>query len=134
MSAAAQTRKLTRSAPPKIRVGASGSSPGSAFDLEIAGQRLGLTQEQVASALNLSAQTTRHWDSETEIYQTNKSTRDLCELLSRMDEYVVASKEKDWLSSPLKALGGRSPRELIIEGRIRELITEFDRLREGQPV
>jgi hypothetical protein len=51
-----------------------------------------------------------------------------------MDDYVVASKENEWLSSPLEAFGGRSPRELITEGRMRDLMTALDRLREGQPV
>ena len=55
-------------------------------------------------------------------------------LLLRMDDYVVASKENEWLSSPLEAFGGRSPRELITEGRMRDLMTALDRLREGQPV
>jgi hypothetical protein len=63
-----------------------------------------------------------------------KRTRDLRELLSRMDDYVIAPKEKEWLSSPLEAFAGRSPRQLITEGRIRDLVIEFERLRGGQPV
>jgi len=65
-----------------------------------------------------------------------KRTRDLRELLSRMDDYVVAPKEKEWLSTPLEtfAFAGRSPRQLITGGRIRDLVIEFDRMREGQPV
>ena len=51
-----------------------------------------------------------------------------------MDDYVVTAKKKDRLLSPLAAFGERSPRELISEGRIPDLIVEFDRLREGQPV
>ena len=51
-----------------------------------------------------------------------------------MDDYVVAPKEKEWLSSPLKALSGRTPQELIADGRVRDLVAEFDRLQEGQPV
>ena len=31
-------------------------------------------------------------------------------------------------------LCGEDPQELIAEGRIRDLVIEFDRLREGQPV
>jgi hypothetical protein len=49
-----------------------------------------------------------------------------------MDDYVVAPKEEEWLSSPLPAFGGQTPRGLT-KGRIRDLIVEFDRLREGQP-
>jgi hypothetical protein len=64
----------------------------------------------------------------------DKKTRDLRELLSRMDDYVVASNEKEWLSTPREAFAGRTPQELIADGRIRDLAVEFDRLREGQPV
>jgi hypothetical protein len=56
------------------------------------------------------------------------------ELVVRMDNYVVAPKEKEWLSSPLEAFAGQTPQELIAGGRIRDLVVEFDRLREGQPV
>ncbi len=62
-----------------------------------------------------------------------KKTRDLRELLSRMDDYVVAPKEKEWLSSPLEAFAGHTPQELISEGRIRDLVVEFDRLRRDSP-
>jgi hypothetical protein len=51
-----------------------------------------------------------------------------------MDDYVVAPKEKVWLSSPLEAFAGRTPQQLITDGRIRDLVIEFDRLSEGQPV
>ncbi len=64
----------------------------------------------------------------------SSKTRDLRELLSCMDDYLVASKERAWLLAPREALCGRSPQELITKGRIRELVVEFDRLREAQPV
>jgi type IV secretion system protein VirB4 len=56
------------------------------------------------------------------------------DLLSRMDDYVVAPKEAEWLSSSLEAFGGRTPHQLIVEGWMRDIVIEFDRLREGQPV
>jgi hypothetical protein len=59
--------------------------------------------------------------------------RDLRELLSNLNDYVVAPKERNWLSSPLEAFAGRTAQELISEGRIRDLV-EYDRLREGQPI
>ena len=62
------------------------------------------------------------------------SGSNLRELLTLMDDYVVAPKEEKWLSSPLEAFAGRTPQELIADGRIRDLVVEFDRLREGQPV
>ena len=104
------------------------------FEIVQASRRLGLTQEQLAAALKVTIQTMRNWENGQDAKRMRSKTRDLRELLSRMDDYVVASKEKAWLSAPLEALGGRSPQELITECRIRELVVEFDRLREAQPV
>jgi len=104
------------------------------FALLEARQRLGLSQQQLANALNVTARTLQNWEAGKGTSQMAKRTRDLRELLSRMDDYVIAPKEKEWLSSPLEAFAGRSPRQLITEGRIRDLVIEFDRMREGQPV
>ena len=91
------------------------------FALFEARQRLGLSQAQLARALNVTARTLQNWEAGKGTSQMAKRTRDLRELLSRMDDYVVAPTEKEWLSSPLEAFAGRSPRELITEGRIRDL-------------
>jgi len=104
------------------------------FALFEARQRLGLSQEQLAKALNVTARTLQNWEAGKGTSQMAKRTRDLRELLSRMDDYVVAPSEKEWLSTPLEAFAGRSPRQLISEGRIRDLFIEFYRLREGQPL
>jgi transcriptional regulator with XRE-family HTH domain len=106
----------------------------SSFELQSARQRLGLGQEQLAKGLNVTARTVQNWEAGKGTSQMYKKTRDLRELLSRMDDYVVAPKEKEWLSLPLDAFAGRTPQELIADGRIRDLVVEFDRLREGQPV
>ncbi|MDR5729394.1 MAG: helix-turn-helix domain-containing protein [Terriglobia bacterium] len=104
------------------------------FALFEARQRLGLSQAQLARALNVTARTLQNWEAGKGTSQMAKRTRDLRELLSRMNDYVVAPTEKEWLSSSLGAFAGRSPRQLITEGRIRDLVIEFDRLREGHPV
>ena len=106
----------------------------STFKLGNARLRLGLSQEQLANALNVTARTVQNWEAGKGTSQMYKKTRDLRELMSRMDDYVVAPKEKEWLSSPLEAFTGRTPQEMIADGRIRDLVVEFDRLREGQPV
>jgi transcriptional regulator with XRE-family HTH domain len=106
----------------------------STFELGNARKRLGLSQEQLANALNVTARTVQNWEAGKGTSQMYRKTRDLRELLSRMDDYVVAPREKEWLSSPLKAFAGRTPEELIADGRVRDLVVEFDRLREGQPV
>jgi len=104
------------------------------FALLEARQRLGLSQQQLANVLKVTAQTLQNWEAGKGTSQVAKRTRDLRELLSRMDDYVIPPKEKEWLSSLLEAFAGRSPRQLITEGRIRDLVIEFERLRGGQPV
>jgi transcriptional regulator with XRE-family HTH domain len=104
------------------------------FHIAEARQRLGLSQAQLASALNVTVRTLQNWEAGKGTSIMAKKTGDLRGLLSRMDEYVVAPEEKEWLSSSLEAFGGRTPQELIAEGRIRDIVIEFDRLREGQPV
>jgi DNA-binding XRE family transcriptional regulator len=104
------------------------------LDLTEARRRLGLNQAQLASALNVTVRTLQNWEAGKGISLMAKKTGDLRDLLSRMDDYVIAPQEEEWLSSYLEAFGGRTPQQLIIKGRIRDIVIEFDRLREGQPV
>lgn len=103
-------------------------------DLFDARKRLGLTQEQMASALNVTTRTLQNWERNVGTSQMERKTRDLWELLELMDDYVVAREEASWLSTPSSAFKNKRPIDLIIAGRIRDLIVEFQRLREGQPL
>lgn len=96
--------------------------------------RLGLTQEQMASGLNVTTRTLQNWESNVGTSQMERRTRDLWELLGLMDDYVVAREEANWLKTPNSAFRNKKPIELIVEGKLRDLIVEFQRLREGQPL
>jgi DNA-binding XRE family transcriptional regulator len=102
------------------------------FDVTRARKRFGLSQKEMALALNVSKQTIRIWEHDFEASQMSKKTLELIELLKLMDEYVVATEETIWLNIPLPIVQGRTPRQMILEGRMRDLIIEFLRLREGQ--
>jgi transcriptional regulator with XRE-family HTH domain len=104
------------------------------FDLPLARKRLGLTQEQMAKALNVAPRTIQNWESGVGTSQVAKKTQDLNELLQLMDEFVIAPKEQEWLETPLPAIRNRTPAQAIVEGKMRDIIVEFLRLREGQPV
>lgn len=110
------------------------SHQANSFDLLEARRHLGLSQAELATALNVTVRTLQNWEARKGTSQMAKKIGDLRDLLSRMDDYVIAPKEKEWLSSSLDAFGGRTPQQLITEGRIRDIVIEFDRLREGQPV
>ena len=96
--------------------------------------RLGLTQEQMASALNVTTRTLQNWESNIGTSQMERKTKDLWELLSLMDDYVVAKEETNWLNTPNPTFRNKKPIDLIVEGKLRDLIVEFQRLREGQPL
>ena len=112
----------------------SADSVNAEFDVVGARRRLGLTQEQMAHALNVTTRTLQNWQKNLGTSQLPRKTKDLRELLGLMDDYVASSKEGDWLNSPLSALHGRRPIDLIAEGKLRDLIVEFQRMRDGQPV
>jgi hypothetical protein len=103
------------------------------FDVMSACKRLGLSLEEMATALNVSERAIRDWKGNPEVTQILKSALELIELLELMDEFVVAAEETKWPNTPLPAVQGRTPRQVIAEGRMRDLIVEFLRLREGQP-
>lgn len=104
------------------------------FDIVEVRKRLGLTQDQMAACLNVTTRTLQNWEKNVGTSQLRRKTRDLRELLSMMDDYVAASEEKEWLKTPLPVIRGRKPIELIREGKLRDLVVEFHRMREGQPV
>ena len=108
--------------------------PQGGFDICVARKRLGITQDQMASALNVTTRTLQNWERGLGTSQMPKKTQDLRELLGLMDDYVLAPKEREWLDSPLPAVQNRRPVDLIASGKVRDLIVEFQRLREGQPV
>ena len=88
----------------------------------------------MANALNVTTRTLQNWEGGLGTSQMPKKTQDLRELFGLMDDYVVAPKEREWLETPLPVVQNRRPIDLIADGKLRDLIVEFQRLREGQPV
>ena len=103
-------------------------------DLGDVRKRLGLTQDQMALALNITTRTLQNWERNIGTSQMERRTRDLWELLELMDDYVVAKEERSWLNSPNAMFKNKKPIDMIIHGKLRDLIVEFQRLREGQPL
>ena len=97
-------------------------------------KRLGLTQEQFAQSLHVAPRTVQNWESGFGTSQMPKKTKDIRQLLSLMDEYVLAPHEQEWLKTPLPAVQNLTPLQAIQQGRTRDLVVEFLRLAEGQPI
>jgi hypothetical protein len=71
----------------------------------------------MATALNVTTRTVQNWERGTGTSQLLRKTRDLRELLELMDDYVVASEEAGWLTTPLAALRGQTPKDAIASGK-----------------
>jgi transcriptional regulator with XRE-family HTH domain len=110
-----------------------GKKQSPASDLARARKTLELSQEQLARALQVTPRTIQNWERRA-TGDMERKTRDLGELLKLIGEYVRPGKESAWLRTKLDAFGGKRPLDLLVKGRVRELIVEFRRLQEGQPV
>jgi DNA-binding XRE family transcriptional regulator len=104
------------------------------FSIKDARNRLGITQEQMAKVLDVTARTIQNWESGLSLSLFETKTRELRHLLALMDEYVPVPTEDTWLRQSIPALNGASPLEVILTGRFEALIVEFERLDEGMPV
>jgi DNA-binding transcriptional regulator YiaG len=116
----------------RYREGTSAKPTGA--EMKALRKRLGLAQTEMAEAFGVTPRTLQSWEKGIGTSQLKGKMRDLTELTTLMDEYVSAPREQDWLSTPQQALKNKTPRELIAQGRVRDLIVEFLRMREGQPV
>jgi len=103
-------------------------------DLADVRKRFGLTQHAMASALNVTTRTLQNWERNLGTSQMERRTKDLWELADLLDDYIVAREERNWLNTSNPAFRNRKPIELIVEGKLRDLVVEFLRLREGQPL
>src|SRR5260370_17511621 len=103
------------------------------LDIAAAGKRLGLTQQQMAHALNITTRTPQNWEKKVGTSQLLRKTRDLRELLSLMHDYVVPTEEQDWLNTSLAALHNRKPSDVVAQGQLRDIIDDFPPLPEPQP-
>ena len=94
--------------------------------------RFGLTQTELAHALDVSLRTVQSWE-RAGIAHRPRQIRDLEELWSILTESMKGSGIPAWLRSENDAFAGLHPIELLKEGKARDIIVEFRRLQAGEP-
>jgi len=93
---------------------------------------LDLTQVDLAAALDVTPRTVQNWEKHGR--GPERRYRDLKELQGLLSKYIESGQVVSWMDSPNEAFRNRTPRELIREGKTRDLILEFGRLQTGEPL
>lgn len=95
-------------------------------------QELDLTQLDVANALDVTTRTVQNWEKRGT--GTERQIRDFRELYELASKYIGPHQIAVWMDSPNDAFQKRTPREMIREGKTRDLILEFQRMQTGEPL
>jgi DNA-binding XRE family transcriptional regulator len=95
-------------------------------------QELDLTQLDLASALDVTTRTVQNWEKHGN--RSERRMRDFRELYEIVFKYIGPHQIAAWMDSPNDAFQKRTPREMIREGKTRDLILEFQRLQTGEPL
>jgi DNA-binding transcriptional regulator YiaG len=119
---------------PRKGAAAAQSAEHPRVDTERLRTALGLTQSQLALAIGVSERTIQNWEAGRVSPQAERRLRDLVEVNDALERYISADDRQTWLISPNDAFAGDAPRDWIIEGRARDLLSEFRRMQVGEPV
>ena len=96
-------------------------------------EHFGLTQIELAHALGVSLRTIQNWDRDG-VAGSPRQLQDLEELWTILKESIKGMDTLAWLRSESQAFAGVRPIELLKEGKARDIIVEFRRLKAGEPV
>jgi DNA-binding XRE family transcriptional regulator len=95
-------------------------------------KELELTQADVANAIGISARTVQNWEAKG--HTPARKLRDLHELQELVRAYIDKANVSKWMDAPSEAFRGLTPRQLIRQGKTRDLILEFRRMQTGEPL
>jgi DNA-binding transcriptional regulator YiaG len=95
-------------------------------------KELNLTQVDFANSLGITPRTVQNW--EVGAFAPTRQLRDLNELRDLLTKYIQSNQLSAWIDTPNEAFHNVTPRELIREGKTRDLILEFRRMQSGEPL
>ena len=96
-------------------------------------KHLSLTQTEMGRTLGVSLRTIQNWE-RLRTARGGHQLRDLEELVSLLSASIPETEISNWLRSTNKSFGDKSPKDLILNGKSRDIINEFERLQAGDPV
>jgi len=96
-------------------------------------EHFGLTQIELAHALGVSLRTVQNWDRDG-VAGSPHQLRDLEELWTILKASIKGKDIPVWLGSESEAFAGACPIELLRQGKARDIVVEFRRLKAGEPV
>jgi Protein of unknown function (DUF2384) len=91
-----------------------------------------LAQVDLAAALDVTPRTVQNWENRGRV--SERRYGDFKELQNLVLKYLPTDQISAWMDSPNDAFGKRTPRQLIREGKVRDLILEFRRVATGEPL
>ena len=95
-------------------------------------KELNLTQTDMATSMDVTPRTVQNWERRQAV--PGRRLRDLLELRALLSAYVGNGQLAAWMDSPNEAFRGQTPRQMIREGKTRDLILEFRRMQSGEPL
>jgi transcriptional regulator with XRE-family HTH domain len=95
-------------------------------------EHFGLTQFELAHALGVSLRTVQTWDRDG-VAGSPPQLRDLEKLWTILNESIKGTDIPVWLGSESEAFAGARPIELLKQGKARDIVLEFRRLKAGEP-
>jgi transcriptional regulator with XRE-family HTH domain len=96
-------------------------------------QRLGLTQLEMSRAVGVSLRTIQNWEKEANAGRGHL-LRDLQQLMAILSDVLPESDIPLWLRSESGSFGRKRPIESILDGKTRDIISEFRRLQAGEAI